>query len=75
LASLGFVKAKSSMFVFIHRHGDDIVYLLLYIDDIVLTMSHATLLQRTIVALQCEFTMKHLELLHYFLGITVVRRP
>jgi hypothetical protein len=33
------------------------------------------LFQRTIVALQREFAMKHLELLHYFLEITVVRQP
>jgi hypothetical protein len=51
------------------------VYLLLYVDDIILTASNTELLRRTIFALQQEFAMKDLELLHYFLGTTVERRP
>jgi hypothetical protein len=39
LASIGFVEAKSDTFLFIYRYGDDTVYLLLYVDDIVLTAS------------------------------------
>jgi hypothetical protein len=37
--------------LFIYQRGDDLIYLLLYIDNIVLTTSTANLLQRTIVAL------------------------
>jgi hypothetical protein len=44
LASFGFIEAKSDTSLFIHRHDDDMVYLLLYIDDIVLTVSSAALL-------------------------------
>jgi hypothetical protein len=47
------------------------VYLLLYIDDIILTASSTELLRRTIFALQREFSMKDLGPLHHFLGITV----
>jgi hypothetical protein len=75
LASIGFVEAKSDTSLFIYRRGDDTVYLLLYVDDIVLTTSTADLLQRTIVALQREFAMKDLGPLHHFLGITAERRP
>jgi hypothetical protein len=74
LASIGFVEAKSDTSLFIYRQGDDIVYLLLYVDDIVLTTSTADLLQRTIITLQWEFEMKDLESLHHFLGITAKRR-
>jgi hypothetical protein len=74
LASIGFVEAKSDTSLFIYRQGDDIVYLLLYVDDIVLTTSTADLLQRTIIALQWEFEMKDLGPLHHFLGITAERR-
>jgi hypothetical protein len=70
LASIGFVEAKSDTSLFIYRCGDDTVYLLLYIDDIVLMASTADLLHRTIVALQREFAMKDLGPLHHFLGIT-----
>jgi hypothetical protein len=47
------------------------VYLLLYIDDIVLTTSSAALLQQTISALKQEFAMKDLGPLHHFLGVSV----
>jgi hypothetical protein len=75
LTSIGFVEAMSDTFLFIYRRGDDSVFLLLYVDDIVLTSSTADLLQRTIVALQREFVLKDLGPLHHFLGITAERRP
>jgi hypothetical protein len=74
LASIGFVEAKSDTSLFIYRRGDDTVFLLLYVDDIVLTTSTVDLLQRMIVALQREFAMKDLGPLHHFLGITAERR-
>jgi hypothetical protein len=50
------------------------VYLLLYIDDIILTASSSELLHCIIAALQREFAMKDLRPLHRFLGITVEHR-
>jgi hypothetical protein len=47
------------------------VYLLLYVNDIVLTASNATLLQQTISTLKQEFAMKDLGPLHHFLGVSV----
>jgi hypothetical protein len=75
LTTLGFIEAKSDTSLFIFHRGSDTVYLLLYVDDIILTVSNMELLRRTISALQREFTMKDLGPLHYFLGITVERRP
>jgi hypothetical protein len=60
--------------LFIFRHGSDTVYLLLYVDDIILPTSSTELLRRTISALQREFIMKNLGSLHHFLDITVERR-
>jgi hypothetical protein len=71
LTTLGFLEAKSDTSLFIFRRDSDTVYLLLYVDDIILTASSTELLCRTISALQQEFTMKDLGLLHHFLGITV----
>jgi hypothetical protein len=51
------------------------VYLLLYVDDIMLTASSPGLLRRIISCLQQEFAMKDLGALHHFLGITVERCP
>jgi hypothetical protein len=70
LAYIGFIEAKSDTSLFIYRHDDNTVYLLLYVDDIVLTTSTAYLVQCMIIALQWEFAMKDLGPLHHFLGIT-----
>jgi hypothetical protein len=75
LATLGFIEAKSDTLLFIFRRDSATVYLLIYVDDIILTASSTELLRRTISALQQEFTMKDLGPLHHFLGSTVERRP
>jgi hypothetical protein len=51
LVSLGFIEAKSDTSQFIYCHGASTAYLLLYIDDIVLTTSSPELLQRITTAL------------------------
>jgi hypothetical protein len=71
LLSPGFVKAKSDTSLFVFQHGSDTTYLLLYVDDIVLTASSPALLRQIISALQQEFSMKDLGVLHHFLGMHV----
>jgi hypothetical protein len=44
ILSLGFVGAQSDTSLFIYRHGSDTSYLLLYVDNIVLTASSTSLL-------------------------------
>ena len=44
LLTLGFVEAKSDTSMFIYNSGTDLIYLLLYVDDIVLTASSPDLL-------------------------------
>ena len=51
LLTLGFTEAKSDISLFIYRHGNETAYLLLYVDDIVLTASSQQLLQRIISSL------------------------
>ncbi|GJU69916.1 ribonuclease H-like domain-containing protein [Tanacetum coccineum] len=55
------------------RTGTDTAYLLLYVDDIVLTASSEILLQQIIRSLHQEFAMTDLGSLNYFLGISVTR--
>jgi hypothetical protein len=73
LLSLWFVETKADTSLFIFRQGADTVYLLLYVDDIILTASSTTLLRRTISVLQREFAMKDLGSLHHFLDIASSR--
>jgi hypothetical protein len=75
LTALGFFEAKSDTSLFIFRRDSDTVYLLLYVNDIILTASSTELLRHTIFALQREFVMKDLGPLHHFLDITVKCRP
>jgi hypothetical protein len=71
ISSLGFVEVKSDTSLFVFRRGTDTIYLLLYINNIVLTTSSTALLQQTISALKQEFTMKDLRSLHHLLGVSV----
>jgi hypothetical protein len=74
ITSFRFVEVKSDTSLFVFRCSSDTVYLLLYVDDIILTTSSATLLQQTIFALKQEFTMKDLGLLHHFLGVSILHQ-
>ncbi|GJW19477.1 ribonuclease H-like domain-containing protein [Tanacetum coccineum] len=64
-------KTDSSLFIF-HK-GPDTSYLLLYVDDIILTASSTSLLQCIISLLHAEFAMTDLGPLNYFLGISATR--
>jgi hypothetical protein len=57
--------------MFVYHKGAVMAYLLLYVDDIVLTASSLPTLRRIISALQQEFPMKDLGRLHHFLGMHV----
>nr|GEU54373.1 ribonuclease H-like domain-containing protein [Tanacetum cinerariifolium] len=72
-ARVGFYYFRCDTSLFIYRHGADIAYLLLYVDDIVLTASSTTFLQRIITSLHAEFSMTDLGPLNYFLGVSVTR--
>jgi len=74
ITSLGFVEAKADTSLFIYRHGANTAFLLLYVDDIVLTASSPSFLQQVIAALQREFSMTDMGPLHHFLGLSVDRR-
>jgi hypothetical protein len=73
--TIGFVPTRSDSSLFIYVRGADMAYLLLYVDDMVLTASSATLLQRVIARLTSEFAMKDLGALHFFLGASRARQP
>ncbi|GJV78719.1 ribonuclease H-like domain-containing protein [Tanacetum coccineum] len=66
----GFYHSKTDSSLFIFHKGPDTAYLLLYVDDIILTSSSTSLLQRIISSLHVEFAMTDLGPLNYFLGIS-----
>lgn len=73
ILSLGFSSSRCDPSLFVYKQGSDITYLLLYVDDIILTASTDTLRSRIISSLRTEFAMTDLGPLSYFLGISVTR--
>lgn len=72
---IGFAASSLDTSLFVFCSGTDLAYLLLYIDDIVLTASATVLLDHLIRCLHTEFAMTDLGSLHHFLGITVTWSP
>jgi hypothetical protein len=58
--------------LFVYKDGSYLAYLLLYVDDIILTASSPTLLHHIMDHLHSEFAMTDLGTLSYFLGISVM---
>ncbi|GJR87410.1 ribonuclease H-like domain-containing protein [Tanacetum coccineum] len=71
----GFYHSRCDSLLFIHRQGSQVAYLLIYMDDIILTASCLALLQQIIGSLNNEFDMTYLGVLNYFLGIFADRTP
>ncbi|GJZ61496.1 ribonuclease H-like domain-containing protein [Tanacetum coccineum] len=69
----GFYHSRCDSSLSIYSQGSQVAYLLLYVDDIILTASSTALLQHLIDSLHHEFDMTNLGTLNYFLGISVVR--
>lgn len=73
VATLGFSHNILDPSIFIYHHSIDTNYILLYVDDIILTASSDALRDSIMSKLSSEFTMKDLCPLSYFLGISVTK--
>jgi hypothetical protein len=70
---LGFTASTTDSSLFIYKHNNIIAYLLLYVDDIVLTSNTPAYLDQLITQLSTVFDLKDLGSLHYFLGLKVTQ--
>jgi hypothetical protein len=57
--------------LFIYRKDNITIFLLIYVDDIVVASSSNHVMEALLVDLRQEFALKDLGSLHYFLGIEV----
>jgi len=73
VATIGFSHSKSDHSLFVYKNGSDTAYILLYVDDIILTASSDPLRKFFMTLLGSEFAMKNLGPLSFFLGIAVTR--
>ncbi|KAK1661389.1 hypothetical protein QYE76_049548 [Lolium multiflorum] len=71
LGSLGFSPSVADTSLFILRRPDVTIFLLIYVDDIIVLSSLEGAIPRLIGKLRSEFSVKDLGALHYFLGIEV----
>ncbi|GJS17479.1 retrovirus-related pol polyprotein from transposon TNT 1-94 [Tanacetum coccineum] len=69
---VGFVTIKLSGKLMDENIRSEVSYLIVYVDDIILTASSTSLLQQIISSLHSEFDMTDLKELTYFLGISEV---
>lgn len=73
LLTLGFQASKFDFFLFIYCTSVDSVFVLVYLDDIVVTGSNSNFISDLLTALHESFPVKNLGPLHYFLGIEVTQ--
>jgi hypothetical protein len=70
---LGFIASTADSSLFVYKNKTVIAYLLLYVDDKVLTSNTPAYLDHLIKQLSTVFDLKDLGPLHYFLGLQVTR--
>jgi histone deacetylase 1/2 len=73
LIALGFRASRSDTSLFIYQKRGVSIYMLIYVDDIIVTASSKEAVAALLCDLKKEFALKDLGDLHYFLGIEVKR--
>ena len=73
LLNLGFISSTVDSSLFTYRDGPTIAFLLLYVDDIVLTGNNSSFLTQLIHNLSKVFELKDMGTLSYFLGLQITR--
>jgi histone deacetylase 1/2 len=73
LHSLGFVPSKADTSLFFYNKGGVSIFMLIYVDDIVVASSSEKAVDALLHDLGMDFALKDLGDLHYFLGIEVQR--
>jgi histone deacetylase 1/2 len=71
LQSLGFTPSTAVVSLFVDNKGGVTIFLLIYVDDIIVTSSSNVATKAILKDLQADFALKDLGELHYFLGIEV----
>ncbi|KAK1681269.1 hypothetical protein QYE76_042117 [Lolium multiflorum] len=71
LINLGFVASKSDMSLFIYRKYKVTIYMLIYVDDIIVASSSQAATDALLMDLRQEFALKDLGDLSFFLGVEV----
>ncbi|GMF73444.1 unnamed protein product [Phytophthora fragariaefolia] len=71
MLKLGFKKCESDHCIYLKRDGQDMIFVALYVDALILASSSDKMLQDTKQALSDRFEMTDMGQLKYFLGIEI----
>lgn len=74
LEALGFIPSKADTSLFYYNRGGYTMFILVYVDDIIVASSSQQATNALLKDLQKEFALKDLGDLHYFLGIEVKKQ-
>nr|GEW05262.1 retrotransposon protein, putative, Ty1-copia subclass [Tanacetum cinerariifolium] len=72
LFDLDFKSSKTNPSLFIYSRGHKLLYILVYVDDIIITSNNKGTIDNIISQLGSAFALKDLRPLNYFLGIEIV---
>ena len=72
LLSLGFVTSRTDSSLFVYSYDTTLIYSLVYIDDLIITVSDPSLVDTIIRQLDSKFSTKDLGPLSYFCGVEVL---
>ncbi|XP_071685432.1 uncharacterized protein [Lolium perenne] len=75
LGSIGFRPSTADTSLFILSRSNITMFLLVYVDDIIVVSSSASATDRLILEMRSAFAVKDLGPLHYFLGLEVHQQP
>lgn len=71
LLTLGFCCSASDTSLFVLHHPDATIFLLVYVDDIIITVNNKSVVASLLSCLRSEFSITDLGRLGYFLGLEV----
>uniref|UniRef100_A0A2N9E5R8 Integrase catalytic domain-containing protein n=1 Tax=Fagus sylvatica TaxID=28930 RepID=A0A2N9E5R8_FAGSY len=75
LLTIGFTASQADPSLFLYKHGSTVLFLLLYVDDIILTGNAPTAITDLIANLASAFELKDLGPLKFFLGLQIDYKP
>jgi len=73
LLDIGFIRSQVDYSLFIYHTGSVHIFLLIYVNDVIVIGNHSSKIDKLIAKLKIDFDAKDLGPLNYFLGIQAVR--
>jgi hypothetical protein len=73
MLGFGFIRSKEDHCVYFKLIGDYLIYLVLYVDDMLLIGNNKEIIQDVKTQLSCKFEMKDIGVSNFILGMQIKR--